>query len=289
MKTSLPLVNNHGFTRTDCLVLAITLLVLLLLGSSAMGNSRWSNETQAARCRMNLKRLQDAFQMYAEDNDGTLVVNEDNSFGGWIQENMSFDGSRVQNRSAEFMMNPETHLLWPYVKDAYVFRCPSDYTQVRFRGKSYQRVRSVSLSGAMGTDRFGIQARGFWLPASAGWQVFSNLAQLEAGSPSLLITFMVEHPDSINDGTYAFQMPGNPSNFPEFNSAQTRWVDFPASFHGGGDSIAFADGSVGTRYWTDPRTIVGPTYGSGIATTPSQANNTDILWLAARMSRPRQN
>ena len=281
--------NQSGFTKMDCMCLLGTIAILFLVGTSALGNSRWSTETQSARCRMNLKLLQQAFQLYAEDNDGTLVVNEDNSFGGWVRENMNFNGAHLPNRSAKHLIDPTLGLLGSYTKDAYIYRCPSDHSIVRFRGKAYLRTRSISLSGAMGTTRNGLPTRGGWLPSSAGWQVFSSISQLEANSPSLLTTFMVEHPDSINDGIFAFQMPGSPSNFPEFNPRNTRWVDFPASFHNGGDSIAFADGSVGTRHWTDQRTVVGPTYGRGIATTPMQPHNSDILWLAVRMSRPRQN
>lgn len=273
----------------DCICLLGTIAMLFLVGTSALGNSRWSTESQSARCRMNLKLLQQAFQLYSEDNDGTLVVNEDNPSGGWVREFMTFNGAHYPNRSAKFLIDPTLGLLGPYTKDAYVYRCPSDHSKIDFRGKSYLRVRSVSLSGAIGTDRFGNPVTGGWLPSSAGWQVFTSTSQLEFNSPSLLITFMVEHPDSINDGSFALQMPGSPNNFPSLDPIRTRWIDFPASFHNGGDSIAFADGSVGTRYWTDQRTVVGPSYGRGIATTPVQVNNSDILWLAVRMTRPRQN
>lgn len=276
---------ESGFTQWDALCLAGVVSVLFLLATTASGNSRWSSESQAARCKMNLKLLQQAFQLYAEDNDGVLVENEDNENGGWVRGIIDFSGGPF-NRSAKAMMDPSVNLLAPYTQDAYIYRCPSDKSIIRSRNEAYLRVRSVSLSGAMGTDRLGNPVTGGWLPSADGWKVFTSLSDLEAGPPSQLITFMVEHPDSINDASFGFRMPGIPSNFPDFESESTHWVDFPASFHNGGDSIAFADGSVQTRYWTDERSVVGPSYGRGIATNPTQPNNADILWLAARISRP---
>lgn len=276
---------QSGFSKWDALCMTGVLSILLLLATSATGNSRWTVESQAARCRMNLKLLQQAFQFYAWENENVLVLNGDNEFASWVKSIMNFNGGNLFNRSAKSLMDPSLNLLAPYTKDAYIYRCPADKSRVLNRGKSYLRVRSVSLSGAMGTGVDGDPVFNTWLPAFAGWKVFSRLSELEMGPPSQLITFMVEHPDSINDGNYSFEMPGDPSNFPNFNST-TRWVDFPASFHNGGDSIAFADGSVLTRYWEDERSVVGPTYGGGILTTPSQRNNVDILWMAARISRP---
>ena len=105
--------------------------------------------------------------------------------------------------------------------------------------------------------------------------------------PSKTWVFIDEHPDSINDGGFGVQMPGNPASYPNWNMRSARWVDFPASFHNRAGSMSFIDGHAEIRKWLDGRTVVAPTYGSGIATTPTQANNPDIIWIAERSSAPK--
>jgi prepilin-type processing-associated H-X9-DG protein len=81
--------------------------------------------------------------------------------------------------------------------------------------------------------------------------------------------FIDEHADSINDGFFRVNM----SNI-------SAWQDIPASYHGGGGALSFADGHAETRNWSDTSIRNRPV--SKTAYTPLSAiakPNTDLLWL----------
>jgi len=84
-----------------------------------------------------------------------------------------------------------------------------------------------------------------------------------------------EHPDSINDGGFAVQMP--------LNLGGTRWVDVPAKYHCNSCGFSFADGHSEIHRWLVPRAIPEVTYigMSGILNVP---NNPDVIWTAKRTS-----
>jgi prepilin-type processing-associated H-X9-DG protein len=67
-----------------------------------------------------------------------------------------------------------------------------------------------------------------------------KLTQIRRSSNFFVI--MDEHPDSINNGMLG--------NNPAVNAAQ--WSDAPASYHGGGANISYADGHSEIHYWKSP-------------------------------------
>lgn len=104
-----------------------------------------------------------------------------------------------------------------------------------------------------------------------------------APPPSQLWVLLDEHPDSINDAEFEFEMPVNPT--------QTYFVDIPAKYHNNGCNFAFADGHVETHQWKDPNVIpteiwavnIAPTIGAVIQAIP---NNSDVLWMAHHTTAP---
>jgi prepilin-type processing-associated H-X9-DG protein len=144
----------------------------------------------------------------------------------------------------------------------------------------YQRVRSIAMSQAIGPDLQGrdISPRGQWLP-NPPYKVFIKESQLSDPPPSLLWLMIDEHPDSINDGGFAVQMPANDTS--------TQWIDYPANYHNNACGVSFVDGHSEIRKWLRPQAIPRPTYGRGLVGQVAVRGNPDILWLAKRTSSRR--
>jgi len=86
-----------------------------------------------------------------------------------------------------------------------------------------------------------------------------------------------EHPDSINDAGWAFQM-----HDPD-QRAQARLIDIPSSYHNGAGSLSFGDGHSEIHRWLDARTQP-PIHFTNNVSNVATPNNPDADWLAARVS-----
>jgi prepilin-type processing-associated H-X9-DG protein len=96
--------------------------------------------------------------------------------------------------------------------------------------------------------------------------------------PADLIVLVEEHPDSINDCAWAFEMPSSPS--------QTYWIDKPTRVHGNAGDFSFADGHCEIHYWRQPDSIPPVTYDTqigGAAGIPIP-NSPDLHWVANHIS-----
>ena len=133
------------------------------------------------------------------------------------------------------------------------------------------------MSAAIGPD---VSAAG--LTASHNWldypkyNVFLKESQLTAPVPSDLWLFVDESPDSINDGSFAVQMPSS--------AAATEWIDVPARQHGDSCGFAFADCHSEIHKWVSPGNIPPTTYSSLPKNGIYELNDADILWVAKHTS-----
>src|SRR5207244_4014773 len=89
---------------------------------------------------------------YAGDNNDWLAPNNDGPNCGWVYGWLDFKGNNADNYTTEFLLDPEFAKLGPYTKTAKVYRCPADRSHVDYGGQTYDRVRSVSMSQAVGTQ-----------------------------------------------------------------------------------------------------------------------------------------
>jgi prepilin-type processing-associated H-X9-DG protein len=223
----------------------------------------------------NLKQLQLAFQMYPTDNRDYLVKpgNSGTEPYSWVQGWLDFNPSNSDNTNQLQLLDKTKAAFAPYMPSAGAYKCPADQSSVTIKGVRYPRVRSMSMSQAIGGP-------GGWLMPSSyneaqkKYKVFIKEGDLGAPGPSNVYVLLDEHPDGINAGGYANMMVESP--------AAARMIDFPASYHNGAAGISFADGHAEIRKWVDPRTKAPVRYNSNLALNVAQPNNPDIQWLSDR-------
>lgn len=259
-------VAQHGFQLKElvCLVAVTGLLGTVQLASLASGREG----STAERCRDNIRRLTQAWLMYADDNAGRLVPNNGSGpdhprgtwVAGWLDWTPSFD-----NINTDYLVASEKTgkygLLGPYVRrDASVFRCPADASTTMIVGRTYNRVRTVSMNNWMGGDAYcGVS------------HLYSEYrVQSEISQPAQRWVISKELVAAINDAWFPVRM------------HEEYIVDYPAAMHSGGDWFGFSDGHVEFRRWIDPRTLPAFRSGESLRLNVPSPGNPDMAWLRER-------
>lgn len=255
--------NQEAFTLTDLLAVLGAVAVLALLALTAMAHSQPASDR--AVCANNLRRLMQAWQMYADDYSGLLMANASSTgYLPWVGGFLDYSAANSDNTNALKLTNAAYAAIAPYVDSAILFRCPADLSTVVVGGVPKLRVRSYSMSDVMG-------------PTPSGWNPsYQNIAKMsEVSQPNRIYVLLEEHPDSINDSTLVISMTGG------------QIIDYPAAFHQGGANLAMADGHVEYWQWADARTMPPVRYNNGLALNVPSPGNPDLERLRAAGSYPK--
>jgi prepilin-type processing-associated H-X9-DG protein len=263
------------------LVVISVLAVLAALLVPAMASS--GIDSAAAKCMSNLRQVSAAWQMYADENRSVFAYNEE---GGnppaWVFGIEDYSGG-IYNYYTNYLLNPQFAQLGPYVKTAALFKCPSDVS-LSFGTHGIPRMRSISMNAAVGLGSGGLSdGQGAWLPSIYGnfgviggpYSCYFKEQDLGRPLPAGLFLLLEEHPDSINDGSFAFEMPASP--------VATVWVDIPAKYHDNACNFSFVDGHVEIHKWQMPQSIPNVTL-SGFMSPASIHNNPDVWWVGTHAS-----
>lgn len=254
---------KEGFTLIELLVVIAIIAILMAILMPAL--SRVKEQGKRATCLSNLKQLNLAWIMYADENDDNLVNGDSGEYNSihqnetpWVFSDWGAGMTERQKIDAI-----KKGALWPYTKELRLYKCKTVNKIVR-SGAQEVILRTYSVSDSM-------NCRG-WTDRSDMPGSVMLKKRIDIPNPAYRIVF-------VDDGGT------NPSALGGWtvNVITEEWWDPPPVRHGDGTNFSFADGHSDYHKWKDPRTIevgkrVPPTAFSG-----AQPGNEDLKWAALAM------
>jgi len=242
----------------------IAILAALLLPALARAKAA----AQSTVCKNNLKQLQLAWQLYADDNRGRIVGDVEaylsgywQNADGWVLGNPQFDQTDDNLRAGK---------LWPYTGATRLYRCPSDQSTVRgrpdlLRFRSYSMEASLNITAAAGSP-----SRPNPVMVQAGGVLVS---EFNAFAPTSNFCFLDESEQTIADGRFSL-------SFSDWLYGPWSWEDLPGERHGRGANLSFLDGHVASHRWlyTPKHMLVY----QGETPTVNWQDNQDLMWVRDR-------
>jgi prepilin-type N-terminal cleavage/methylation domain-containing protein/prepilin-type processing-associated H-X9-DG protein len=266
---------RKGFTLIELLVVIAIIAILAALLLAALSQAK--EQGRRAKCISNLKQLNLAWQLYADDSNDRVARNG-------FKDSTTVDGEPLwvpgmEHPNDEAFTNNATLLdskvasFAPYVRAPELYLCPTDRrttfvladTASQRRGRP-PRNRSYSMNIYSGP------AAGAHHYISPEGTVFEKTSDFSRGSSADIFIFQDVNPGSICMPAFIVRIPGRPE-------PGDGLFHFPATHHNRSGDLSFADGHVETHRWVDSNTFQTAGNGGFILHWTHPANNRDLAWL----------
>ncbi len=252
---------SSGFTLIELLVVIAIIAILASMILPALAKAK--QKTLGISCQNNMRQIALGFIMYPSDNNDFLPGSQQ-----WC--NVSVDTLPGATNLAAL----GNTLLYPYLKNAAVYRCPADKSTITpagvvnpYGGTGFPRIRSISANAWITGDPTGSGTPGAVLGASPGYTAYAKLTQI---LHTTQIFFTVdENPGSINDAFF-WNKPGT-----------STWCDIPATYHNNAGGMSFADGHSIIKLYHDPAILgskIIDTQAMGYSEPPGDGG-VDLRWM----------
>jgi prepilin-type N-terminal cleavage/methylation domain-containing protein len=218
---------RRAFTLIELLVVIAIIAVLMAILMPSL--KRAKEQARSLHCRSNVRTLGMAWFMYKDENDAKLVPGgtpiapiTSSSQNAWVVIPPGEGDSTIQAKQ-EYIKDG---LLWPYVKEVDVYRCPSD----RHKNSPYHQnaFRTYSIAGGMNA-----------VSSAGAWEIKPCMTYTDIKRPATKYVFTAEcDTRGYNNGSWVM------------NPKSREWVDPFAVWHRDDTStLGYADGHAEMQRW----------------------------------------